>query len=111
MKNTKFITKDFQDFINSVNEINYHEVYDLYQAANSNVDGQSTFTVEKAAGTTDDILIGYEPTNSFLRLTPKAAAFFPEWIKANLMEDMDAESFWGMKHAMEKDEEEERRNH
>ena len=56
-------------------------------------------------------LIGYEPTNSFLRLTPKAAAFFPEWIKANLMEDMDAESFWGMKNAMEKDEEEERRNH
>ena len=69
------------------------------------------FNLNLSEMTTDDILIGYEPTNSFLRLTPKAAAFFPEWIKANLMEDMDAESFWGMKHAMEKDEEEERRNH
>ena len=37
--------------------------------------------------------------------------FIDELLKANLMEDMDAESFWGMKHAMEKDEEEERRNH
>lgn len=110
MKNAQFVTKDFQIFVNSVTDINYHEVYDLYQTANGNSAGQSTFTLEKAAGKTDDILIGYEPTNSFLRLTPKAAAFFPEWIVSNLMEDMDAESFWGMKHAMEKDEEEEERN-
>lgn len=109
MNKQKFVTKDFHTFIQSVNEINYHEIYDLYQASSGNIDGQSTFTVEKAAGVTNDILIGYEPTNSYLRLTPKAAAFFPEWVQANLMDDMDAEGFWGMKHAMEKDEEQERR--
>lgn len=95
------VTKNFEEFVGYMYDMNYNEIYDFYQAAVGNVDGQSTFNVDKANGS-DDILIIYN-ANYALRLTPDAAAYLPKWIEENLMEGLDAESYWGMKHAMEKD--------
>lgn len=103
------VTKDFQTFVNGVFIENYQETYELYQAASGNVEGQSMFELEPCKGS-DDVLLIHEPTNNALRLSPKALAYLPEWIEQNLMEGLDAESFWGMEHAKEKDEWEERKN-
>ncbi|MBR8713345.1 hypothetical protein [Porphyromonas levii] len=100
------VTKDFQRFVNSIFDINYHEIYELYQAASGNEESVTLFRVEPANGS-DDTLIIYEPANMALRLTPKAKNYFPEWIEANLMDGLDAEGFYGMKYAMERDAERE----
>ena len=95
--NNLLVTKDFQTFINGLCVNNYVEVYDLYQAASRNEEIQTTYTVEECKGS-EDILIIYKPTNNAIRLTPKARAYFPEWIEHNLMNDLDAEHIgvWNM---------------
>ena len=99
------VTKDFQGFVDSI-DMNYHEIYEFYQASVGNTESSSLFRVEPANGS-EDTMIVYEPTYNALRLTPDAAKFLPEWIESNLMEEMDAESFYGMKYAQERDEERE----
>lgn len=99
------ITYNFSTFVDAVDP-NYNEVYDLYQASKGDNE-QCTFEVTKANHSEDTLIIFNN--NIALRLTPKAEAFFPDWIEKNLMDGMDAESYWGMQHAMEKDEERERR--
>lgn len=96
------VTKDFQTFVDSICDPNYHEIYELYQAASGNQDSVTLYRVEPANGS-KDILIIHEPSDSALRLTPKAKDYFPEWIESNLMEGLDPESFYGMKYAMERD--------
>lgn len=103
------VTKDFQTFINGIFIENYHEVYDLYQVASGNIEGQSTYIVQSCNGS-NDILIMHEPTNNALRLSPKALEFFPNWIEQKLMNGLDAESYWAMERAKEKDEWEERKH-
>jgi len=101
------VIHDFQEFVDSISDINYHEICDLYYAAQTaigNESGQSTFEIKPAKGSDEDMLIIYEPNNCAIRLTKKAAEYFPVWIEENLMEGMDVESFWGFKHASEKDD-------
>lgn len=97
------VTKDFQTFVNGVFINNYIEVYDLYQAASGNEENQTTYTVEECRGS-EDILIIYKPTNNAIRLTPKAREYFPKWIEHNLMNDLDAESYWGLEYVNSKSE-------
>ena len=99
------VTKDFQGFVDSI-DMNYHEIYEFYQASVSNTESISLFRVEPANGSKGTMIV-HEPMNIALRLTPDAAKFLPEWIESNLMEGMDAESFYGMKYAQERDEERE----
>ena len=99
------VTKDFQGFVDSVG-MNYHEIYEFYQASVGNTESLSFFRVEPANGR-EDTMIVHEPMNNALRLTPDAAKFLPEWIERNLMDGLDAESFYGMKYAQERDEERE----
>lgn len=101
--NNLLVTKDFQTFINGVSINSYIEVYDLYQAASGNKESQTTYTVEECRGS-EDILIIYKPTNNAIRLTPKARAYFLEWIEHNLMNDLDAETYWGLEHAKSRSE-------
>lgn len=103
------VTKDFQGFVDAV-DMNHQEVYDLYQAASGAADNQTTFRVMPANGAPEDTLIIYNIYNDIvaLRLSPQAKAYLPEWIEYNLMGGLDAESYWGMEHAKEKDEEEDR---
>ena len=100
------VVRDFEAFVFSVNP-NYHEVYDLYQAAKGD-DDQCTFTVTKANHSNDDLII-YNYGDMALRLTSKAASYFPDWIEKELMGDMDAEGYWSMHYAMERDQERESR--
>ena len=99
------VTKKFEEFVSSV-DMNYNEVYDFYQAAAGTVDSQTTFRVMPANGKPEDTLIIYNAYQDIiaLRLTPKALDFLPEWIEENLMDGLDAESYWGMEHAKEQAE-------
>ena len=99
------VTKDFQGFVDSI-DMNYHEIYEFYQASVGNTESISLFRVEPANGS-EDTMIVHEPMNYALRLAPDAAKILPRWIESNLMEGMDAESFNGMKYAQERDEERE----
>ena len=99
------VTKDFRDFVDSI-DMNYHEIYEFYQASVGNTESISLFRVEPANGS-EDTMIVHEAMNIALRLTPNAVKFLPEWIESNPMDGMDAESFYGMKYAQERDEERE----
>lgn len=98
------VTKDFKQFSDMV-DMNYQEVYDFYQAASGAADSQTTFRVVPANGTPEDTLIIYNIYNDIvaLRLSPNAKTYLPKWIEDNLMGGLDAESYWGMEHAKEKD--------
>ena len=102
------VTKDFQTFIDSIFDMSYYEIYELYQAAIGNEESVTLYRVEPANGS-DDTLIIHEASNNALRLTPKAKEFLPQLVEDNLMEGFDAESFYGMKYAMERDAEQEAR--
>ena len=102
------VTKDFQTFVDSIFDMDYHEIYELYQSASINEECVTLYRVEPTNGS-DDTLIIHEASNNALRLTPKAKEFFPKWIEVNLMEGFDAESFYGKKYAMERDAEQEAR--
>ncbi|MEO5026652.1 hypothetical protein ABH086_16625, partial [Bacteroides stercoris] len=65
------------------------------------------YTYPMVAQFSTGILAHFSISIYTLRLTPDAAKFLPEWIESNLMEEMDAESFYGMKYAQERDEERE----
>lgn len=99
------VTKDFQGFVDSV-DMDYHDIYEFYQASVGNTESITLFRVEPANGSRDTMIV-YEPMNNALRLTPDAAKFLPQWIEHNLMDDFDAESFYGMKYTQERDEERE----
>ena len=90
------VTKDFQTFVDSIFDMDYHEIYELYQAASGNEGSISLYRVETANGS-DDTLIIHEASNNALRLTPKAKEYFPKWIEENLMKGFDdAESFYAI---------------
>lgn len=97
----KEFTKSFETFVESI-DMNYHEIYYLYQAVSNGMAVSSLFRVEKASNSDDDLII-HEATGTTLRLTGKARSYLPKWIEENLMEGMDAESYYGWKCAMEKD--------
>lgn len=97
----KEFTKSFETFVESI-DMNYREIYYLYQAVSSGMSVPSLFRVEKA-NNSDDVLIIHEATGTTLRLTGKARSYLPKWIEENLMEGMDPESYYGLKCAMEKD--------
>lgn len=101
------VTKDFQSFVDGTIIETYQEIYDFYQAAIGNDDACVDFRIEQCNGSSD-ILITQIRMNQGLRLSPKAYAYLPEWIENNMMDGMDSESFWGMKHAKETDELEEK---
>jgi hypothetical protein len=94
-------TKSFETFVGSI-DMNYHEIYYLHQAVSRGLSVPSLFRVEKA-NHSDDYLIIHEGTGTTLRLTGKARSYLPKWIEENLMERMDAESYYGWKCAKEKD--------
>lgn len=101
------VTKDFQEFVDSIFDINYHEICELYYAAQIAIgieSGQSTFEIKPANGSDEDMLIIYVPNDYAIRLSKKAAEYFPNWIEENLMEGMDVESYWGYKRAIEKND-------
>ncbi len=102
------VTKDFQTFVDSI-DMNYHEIYEFYQASVGNTESIFFFRVEPANGSVDTMIV-YEPKNIALRLTPKSAKSLPKWIENELMDKMDAESFHGMKYAEERNEEREAKN-
>ena len=80
---------------------NYHEICELYYVVTGAEESGFLFTKKQA--TNGNTLIIHEPTNTALILTLKSEAYFPQWIEENLMDGLDPDSFWGMKHAMEKD--------
>ena len=97
----KHFTRDFQEFIDGCGELNYHEIFELSQVAQGHDIVRTVFTRENANGNSEDIIIGYWPAETYLRLSPKQAAYFPKWLESNLMGDMDADSWYGFQYAID----------
>lgn len=97
----KDVTKDFGTFMIGIDTNDFNVIYDLWKAATGDAESLTFFTVEKVNGS-EDILITYEPTNNAIRLTPKAAEYFPKWLEENLMDGMDGESWYGFQYALDK---------
>ena len=93
-------TKDFSTFVDAC-DLNWQEIYELFHAATGDSESLTIFSVEQANGS-DDTIIFYQPLKQALRLSPSAKQFFPDWIEKNLMDGLDAESYWGIKNAEEK---------
>lgn len=102
MKNLHF-SRNFQEFIDGCGELNYHEIMELSQVAQGHDVVITVFKREKASGDTEDIIISYKPTDTYIRLNPKQAAYFPQWIEEHLMNDMDADSWYGFQYAIDHD--------
>jgi len=102
MRNMHF-TRNYQDFVDGCGELNYNEIYEMSQVAQGHDMISGFFKRQEANGDTDDIIIGYEPTDTYIRLTPKQAAYFPKWIEEHLMNDMDADSWYGFQYAIDHD--------
>lgn len=100
------ITKNFEKFVASIEDMNYHEVYELYQAASGNDESVTLYSVEPANGSADTLII-HIASNNALRLTPQAKDYFPTWIKSNLMGGLEADIYDGMKYNEERDKERE----
>lgn len=97
----KEVTKDFANFMCGIDIMDFNVVYDLWKAATGDIETLTFFTVEKAKGS-EDTLITYIPTNNAIRLTSKAASYFPTWIEEIYMDDMDGESWYGFQSALDK---------
>lgn len=94
-------TKDFSTFVDMC-DLNWQEIYEFHSAAKGDKESLSIFSVEPANGS-DDTIIFYPPLQQALRLSPNAKQFLPEWIEENLMNGLDAETYWAIKNAEEKD--------
>ncbi len=99
----KEFTKDFELFVSSIFDITYHEIVDLYYTVKYK-EARGIYSIKKANGNTEDLLVEYPAGDLILRMTPNAAAYFPEWLESNHMDGMDVESFFGMKYQIEKED-------
>ncbi len=94
-------TKNFESFVNSC-DLDWQEIYELFLAATGNSNTLAILSVEKTNGH-EDTIIFHKGLNKAIRLTPEARDYFPTWIEQNLMNGLDAETFWALKSAEERD--------
>lgn len=96
------VVKNIRSFIRSIDTNDYNEVYELYQTAKGEHTYETYFTRQKANGSEDILIISLYNQNA-LRLSRKASEYFSKWIKDNLMNGRDGESYWTIKHDEEKE--------
>lgn len=97
------VTKDFEKYVYSIDDMDFNEIYELYKAASCN-DESLTFYRLETVNNSDDIMIINNANGNALRLTPKANKYFLKWIKKNLMNGLDEETFYGFNYNIDKDD-------
>ncbi len=95
--------KSIEDFVSSVFDLNYHEVYELVQAVEGKGEALNFFTVadhdclRTVVYTVADISYTFEISQQ---------KDIVKWLEDNCMDGMDADSWYGFRYAMERSENE-----
>jgi DGQHR domain-containing protein len=91
----------FEDFLKSIGELDYHEIYDLAQALQGHTETLTFFKYkEKDSG---DIEITYPYYDSSIGLTKEGALDSLHYLETKYMEGIDADTWYGYKQALEKE--------
>lgn len=80
----------------------YHEVYELYCIAEPTCETSALFTKQQDRNTPNVIITSL--AGEQLLLTPKSAMALRRWLQDEHMAGVDAETYYAMKQAAEKDE-------
>lgn len=89
-------------FMEAVGDLNYHEIYELVQAIEGNVDVLTFFDVRDEENTRTIIYVVLNISFKFpLSDVEKQVA----WLEDNYMNGLDADSWYGFQYAMERSDE------
>lgn len=92
-------TDSLQIFMEAVGDLNYHEIYELVQAIEGNVDVLTFFDVRDEENTRTIIYVVLNISFKFpLSDVEKQVA----WLEDNYMNGLDADSWYGFQYAMER---------
>lgn len=95
-------TDSLQIFMEAVGDLNYHEIYELVQAIEGNVDVLTFFDVRDEENTRTIIYVVLNISFKFpLSDVEKQVA----WLEDNYMNGLDADSWYGFQYAMERSDE------
>lgn len=95
-------TDSLQIFMEAVGDLNYHEIYELVQAIEGNVDVLTFFDVRDEENTRTIIYVVLNISFKFpLSDVEKQVA----WLEDNYMSGLDADSWYGFQYAMERSDE------
>lgn len=95
-------TDSLQIFMEAVGDLNYHEIYELVQAIEGNVDVLTFFDVRDEENTRTIIYVVLNISFKFpLSDVEKQVA----WLEDNYMNGLDVDSWYGFQYAMERSDE------
>lgn len=92
-----------QDFMEAVGDLNYHEIYELVQAIEGNVEALTFFEVIDKEDTRTII---YVVLNISFKFSTSDVDKQVSWLEDNYMDGLDAESWYGFQYAMERNKDE-----
>lgn len=92
-----------QDFMEAVGNLNYHEIYELVQAIEGNVE---TLTFFEVIDKEDTRTIIYVVLNISFKFSTSDVDKQVSWLEDNYMDGLDAESWYGFQYAMERNKDE-----
>lgn len=95
-------TKNIQTFIDKCGGLNYQESLELSKVIKGKTDYLSVFT-RKITNEKKDVIIGYKPTNAYLRMPSKQIGLYSKWLKDNLTVNYDKDSWYGLQYALDHD--------
>lgn len=95
-------TDSLQIFMEAVGDLNYHEIYELVQAIEGNVDVLTFFDVRDEENTRTII---YVVLNISFKLPLSDVEKQVAWLEDNYMNGLDADSWYGFQYAMERSDE------
>lgn len=96
-------TDSLQNFMEAVGDLNYHEIYELVQAIEGNVDALTFFEVSE---TEDTRTIIYVVLNISFKFPLSDVDKLVAWLEDNYMDGLDADSWYGFQYAMERSKDE-----
>ena len=92
-----------QDFMEAIGDLNYHEIYELVQAIESNAE---TLTFFEVSDKKDTRTIIYVVLNISFKFPLSDVDKLVAWLEDNYMDGLDADSWYGFQYAMERSKDE-----
>lgn len=102
-ENETWNTDSLQNFMEAVGDLNYHEIYELVQAIEGNVDALTFFDVRDEENTRT---IVYVVLNISFKFPLSDVEKLVAWLEDNYMDGLDADSWYGFQYAMERSKDE-----
>lgn len=96
-------TDSLQNFMETVGDLNYHEIYELVQAIEGNADALTFFEVSDKG---DTRTINYVVFNISFKFPLSDVDKLVAWLEDNYMDGLDADSWYGFQYAMERSKDE-----